>query len=217
MGHDPGPVVAPRPLSQGHADGGGDHDAEAAAVELGPPRQPGDVARQIEAAPEVLDHCVVVDEPEGRQAAVVADAGVGVLDGEVDALIVGDGQGEGEGGDQLEAAAQVIQLADPGQRGQGPDGGARRLDLQPLEGVDLLAGQPRGRGDVDAQGQDGGVDAPAEVAGAGEELPVAAGLAGDGGLDAVHGLFLTGSRGARLGYRRPGAPASSSAAHSPSQ
>ena len=194
VGHDPGAVAAPRPLAQGLADGGRDHHAETAAVELGPAGKPRDVARQVEAAPELLDHGVLVDELVGGQGPVVADARVGVLDGVLDALVVGDGEGEGEGRDQLEAAAQVIQLADGGQRGQGPDGGARRLDLQPLQGVDLLGGQPRGRVEVDSQGQDGGVGALAEVAGAGQELPVAASLARNGGLDALHGLFLTGSR-----------------------
>ena len=196
VGHDPGAVLAARAHAQGLADGGGDHDAEAAAVELGPPRQPGDVARKVEAAPEPLDDGVVVDEPEGGQGPVVADTRVGVLDGVLDALVVGDGEGEGEGGDQLEAAAEVIQLADGGQRGQRPDGGARRLDLQALQGVDLLPGQAGGGGDVDLEGQDGGGDALAEVAGACKQLAVAASLAGDSGLDAVHGLFLTGSRGA---------------------
>ena len=160
-------------LAEGLPDGDGNHHPEAAAVELRPTGQPGDVAGKIQAAAKPLDYRLFTDEPESGEAGVVADAGVGVLDGVLDALVVGAAQRQQQAGNQLEAAAEVIELADGGQGGEGADRGAGGLDLQRLEKVGLGPGQPLLGVDVDLQRQHLGGHFRSEVVGGLEQLPVA--------------------------------------------
>ena len=72
----------------------------------------------------------LLDEAKRRHTGIVADAGVGVFDGVFDALVIGHRQGQQQRRYEIEAASQMVELADLGQGGQTPDGGAGRLNLQ---------------------------------------------------------------------------------------
>ena len=120
----PGSIPMPGAFAQGLADGGGDHHPEAPAVQLGPSRQPRHVSGDIEPASEALDNRTLLDEAKRRQTGIVADAGVGVFDGVFDALVIGHRQGQQQRRYEIEAASQMVELADLGQGGQTPDGGA---------------------------------------------------------------------------------------------
>jgi hypothetical protein len=67
---DPGFGAIGRALAEGLADGGGDHDAEAAAAELGAAGDPRDMAGNVEAAAEGLDDAVgsVQEAEDGERA-----------------------------------------------------------------------------------------------------------------------------------------------------
>ena len=99
-------------------------------LELRAAGHPRDVAGDVEAAAEAVDDVRLVEEPERRQRGVVADARVPVLDGVVDALVVGERQRHEQRRNQLEAAAEMIDVAGLGERDQRLDRRARRLLLQ---------------------------------------------------------------------------------------
>ena len=164
VGDYPGAAVAGA-LAEGLPDGDRNHHPEAAAVELGPPGQPGDVPGKVQAAAEALDNRLFPDVAEGGEAGVVADAGMGVLDRVLDALVVGAAQRQQQAGNQLEAAAEVIELADGGQGGERTDRRAGGLDLQGFEKVGLGPGQLLLGIDVDLQRQHLGGHLRSEMAG----------------------------------------------------
>ena len=100
------------------AGGNRDHHAQATAVKLRAARHPRDVARDVEATPELVHHRVAIDKAKRGERCVIADAGMGVFDRELDLLVIGRRQREHQAGDQVEAAAQVVEFADRGERGQ---------------------------------------------------------------------------------------------------
>jgi hypothetical protein len=155
MAEDPGIGTIGRALAEGLADGGGDHDAEAAAVELGPAGHPGDMARDVEPAAEGFHDAAAIQIAEGGEGGIVADGGVGVLDGEIALDAVDQREGQQEGGDQVEAAAHVVDFVDLGQGGDGFDREAGGIDLQGLEQGDVVIGQARDFLDVELEGRDG--------------------------------------------------------------
>src|SRR5262249_8511423 len=81
-------VMRPQPERSPRADG--HHDAETPRTELGPTRQPRDVAGDVEAATEAVDHAFAIEEAERGERRVVPDARVAVLDRVVRSLVVGD-------------------------------------------------------------------------------------------------------------------------------
>ena len=63
------------------------------------------------------------------------------------------GEGEHQAGDQVEAAAEVVEFADGGQRRQRGNGDACRFDLKRLQSGDLLGVKRLGAAHVDLQRQ----------------------------------------------------------------
>ena len=140
----------------------------------------------VDPAPEAVDHIRRIDETKRGESRKVADARVRVFNSELDTLVVGYRHGETQRRDQLETAAEVVELTDLGQRCQGADRRAGRLDLQRLESVDLILTQVCCVGYIDLQRQHLGGDTLSEIPGVSEQFLISTGLAGGGGLKAVH-------------------------------
>ena len=131
------------------------------------------------------DRCGV-DKTQRCQGGVVADAGVGVFDGVFDVLVVAQRQGEQQGRNEFQAAAQVVHFVDPGQGAQRADRSPGRLDLQCLEGLLLFPAQVRGASYVYLQRHDCGVYGGAQVADCCQQGLVSLLLLGDEGFNTFH-------------------------------
>ena len=98
--------------------------AETARADRRAAGHPRHVAGDVEAAAELFDDALARQEAERRQRRVVADAGVAVLDRELRAAVIDRAERHQQRADQLEAAAEMIDVVDLGERDQ-------RLDRDP--------------------------------------------------------------------------------------
>ena len=166
------PVAVTRPQAERGAGADREHDAEPAGVELGAARHPRHVPGDVEAAPEPGDDALAVEEAERRQRRVVADARVAVLDGELRSLVVGGGERHQERGDQLEAAAQMVDVVDGRQRRERLDRRPRGLLLDRRERQILRRLEAAGS-KVERERQDAGFEPRSAVGRVGKQRPVA--------------------------------------------
>ncbi len=198
MAQHPGIGTVGGALAEGLADGGGDHDAQASAVELGAPRYPGHVAGNVQPPPEGVHDMPAVDIAQGRQGREVADRGVGVFNREINGGMVCQRQRQQQGRDQVQAAPHVIHLVDLGQRGHGFDRQTSGFDLERFEEGDVLVGEPGHLLQVQMQGGDGRNDVAAHVERVGQKRLIALLLELEGGECSFH-------NGGRVCRKRGGA------------
>ncbi len=154
----PGIVTVARTLTQGLADRNRNHDPKATPVELRTTGYPGDMTRDVEPTTKTINHEVIVQETEGGQRSVIADAGMRVFNREVDLFVIGQAEGEKKGRNQFQAATEMVELVDFRQRGEGGQRGLRGGFFQGIQGIDLVYAQSIGR-QVDGPGQDRGGNA----------------------------------------------------------
>ena len=119
------------------------------------------MAGNVEAAAEGVDHPLARQEAQRGERGVIADAGVAVLDRELHAAVIDRAERHQQRADQLEAAAEVIDVVDLGERYQRLDRDGRRVLLQAGE-RDLGVVRERGGGEVQPERQHLGSDLLAE-------------------------------------------------------
>ena len=100
----------PRLLPQGLAHSRWNHDTEATAIKLRPARDPRHVTGNVETAPKGIDDILRVEKAKARERGVVANARVGVLDGEIPSIVIDERQGEMKSRDEVEPAPEVVDL-----------------------------------------------------------------------------------------------------------
>ena len=121
---DEGIIAVAGAQSERPARGDRHRDAETARADRRAAGHPEHVSGDVEAAAELFDDALARQEAERRERRVIADAGVAVLDRELRAAVIDRAERHQQRADQLEAAAEMIDVVDLGERDQ-------RLDRDP--------------------------------------------------------------------------------------
>ncbi len=173
VAEDPGVGAISGALAEGLADGGGNHHAESAAVELRAAGHPGHMAGDVQPAPERVDYGLAIQIAQHGQRGKIADGSVRVFDGKVPLGLIDQRQREQERRNHIQAAAHVVHFVDFRQRGDRFDGQAGGVNLQGFEQDDVVAGEAGELFDIQSQRGNGGNDFAAHILRVGQQVLVA--------------------------------------------
>ena len=133
--------------------------------------------RDVEAAPEGVYHAILGQEAQRGQGAVVSDARMPVLDREVPHAVIDNAERHEQAGNQLETAAEMVDIVGLGQGNERTDCDGRRTLLDGCQRGAVGGRQSAGQG-VDPPGKHVRRESRPEARRCSQEAGVSMGLLG---------------------------------------